>query len=304
MAEMPMPGGAPIPNPGPSTAYLADMQREYAAARVATQPTQPMIYLGTTNQPAAVDPVTGAPRPFTSFSEAPKLISIPDAMGQFEQLKLKQKKALARKLALAGLLGSPYQSETLDEFIDRTPLSEVQNAYGELLQAAAARYQAGQKMTPDEILNAHIEYNTAGGGMFEDAATAGGSGSPLAGQTVTTRSRSVDIFSRDDARGLARSVLRRELDRDPTEEEFEDFVAALQTKQKENPTTTTTRTTYDDMGNVASTNSTTRGGMTAAGIEEFATEQAQQNPGWAEWQAIGTYFPGVFPALAAGVPGA
>lgn len=304
MAEIPGTGGAPIPNPGPSTAYLQDLQNQYAGARAAVQgPSQPMVYLGADRVDS---PIRGAGASFRDPepSFTPRMSSLTQAMMDFEQLSSERKRKVAEKLAKAGLLGSPYKGESLKEYIARTPLSEVQNAYGDLLEAAAARYSAGQEVTPMQLLEQHIEYNTAAGSPFageSDGGGGGGEGSPYAGKTITRTDTARDIYSRDEAEGLARAILRRELDRDPTDEEYEDFVAALQTKQRENPTITTTSTTYDEYGSPSGTSSTSQGGVD---LERFAQNQAEDNPDWATWQAIGTFLPALFDELGAGVPGA
>lgn len=309
MAEIPDVGGAPIPNPGPSTAYLSQLQQQYAVARATTQPSEPMVYFG--KQANAVDPVTGAPRPFTGY-DRPNTKTIGGAMSNFEALSSEEKRKLAERLALAGMLtvgssGGPYKGESMKEFVSRANLVDVQNSYADLLQAAASRYSAGQEMTPDQLLDMHIEYNrdaaqAAGGipGWYGAPGEGGESGSPYANKTITTTNTQRDIYSRDEAEGLARAILRRELDRDPTNEEYEDFVAALQTKQRENPTITTTRTQYDENGSPMDSSSTTRGGVD---LEQFAQEQAEDNPDWATWQSIGTFLPALFEELGAGVPG-
>lgn len=310
MAEIPgVGGGAPIPNPGPSTAYLGQLTSQYAAQRAIAQPSEPLVYFGGRNRPA---PGSGASfrDPETIFTPDTRTIGV--AMSDFEAMTSAEKRKLAERLALAGMLtvgssGGPYKGETMKEFVSRANLVDVQNSYGDLLQAAASRYSAGQQMTPDELLDMHIEYNrdaaeAAGGipGWYGASGDGGESGSPYANKTVTTTNSQRDIYSADEARGLARAILRRELDRDPTDEEYEDFVSALQTKQRENPTVTTTRTRYDENGSPTNTSSTTRGGVD---LEQFAQDQAEDNPDWATWQAIGTFLPALFEELGSGVPG-
>jgi hypothetical protein len=292
-----IPGGAPVPG-STSTGYLGAVAAQMAAGRVA-QPSIPMVYMGTR---PILDPITGAPKPYT---EKPYAVSVNDMMLKFESMSDKRKRALAERLAKGGFFDqSPYKGETLSEFIARMTLADVQGAYGRLLESAAARYQAGQSISPDELLAMHIDYNSkasAGTGIFGTGEGPGGS--KVEHGPDKTTSTSVDIFSATDARGLARATLRRELGRDPTEAEYEDFVAALQAKQKANPSVTTTRYTYDKNGNVVDTSYKTTGGMTSYGLDEFAQSQAEQNPGWAEWQAAGQFFPGAMAVLGSAVPG-
>lgn len=301
-----------------STSMLNSLSQQYAAARAASpQPasSEPSVYLGMDSVHVIAPPERGnAPlfRERQGDVPVPQTKTLSQMMTDFDHWNIKRKQDMARKLALAGFLGSPYKGETLDEFVKRQDYISVEQGYAQLLQSASSRYAAGQKVSPNQLLNQYIDYNKSTG-LFAGSAGAGGAGgtgSPYANQTrtETNTSKSVDIWSPMDAKGLARATLQRELGRDPTQAEFEDFVAALQAKQRANPavTRTTNTTKYDKYGSPVNTNSssTTTGGLTAQGIDEFATEQAQANPGWAEWQAVGTYFPAVMQMLGAGVPGA
>lgn len=299
--------GAPIPGtPAPtSTGYLAGVSATMQAARAAIQPNIPMIWLGD-HKEIATNPATGAPRPYAEPFVVDRTVSITDLMMKFEGWSDKRKREMAKRLAQAGMFStSPYKDESLEEFVSRQTLGDVQAAYANLLESASARWQqAGQKITPDQLLDMHIQYNkmAAGNtGIFGDGDGPGGAEDNFTG-TKTQVNRSVDIFDADSAKGLARATLRRELDRDPTEEEFEDFVAALQTYSRQHPTINRVTQTYED-GELTGTNSVTRGGYTQAGVDELLTRQAQSTPGWAEWQAAGQFLPAALGMLGAGVTG-
>lgn len=274
-------------------------------ARAVTQPNQPVVFMGN----RSTEPLGGAAGRMTASrtQPGPVLRSVNDLLLEFEAMTVKEKKGVAMKMAKAGFFGRPNEGESLKQMVNDLTLNQVEGAYGQFLTDAAARYQNGQQITPDDLFELHREYNarTLGGG----AAGSQDSGSPYANATITRTdtTKSIDVFSAPDARGLTRAMLRRELDRDPTEEEFEDFVAALQTYTENHPTTTTSRTTtkYDEFGSPMDTDTTTtsRGGITSAGVEELLTRRAQAQPGWAEWQAVGTYFPALMQMLGAGVPG-
>lgn len=247
--------------------------------------------------------------------------AVPELMSEFDYFSTEKKKILAKQLFMAGFLSKPDAN-----------LMDLQQAYGNLLSTAASRYAAGQQVSPRKLLENNIRYNLAAAGVhvkgkFSDKTSAGWfqkllHGDPktsdlanaagaaakrapeldLSGKFTST-SRSVDIYSPDDARGLIRATLRRELDRDPTEQEFEEFVSTLQSAQRSHPAVTTTTQTTDKQGRVTNTNSVTRGGLGASGIQEIAQREAESNPGWAEWQAVGTYFPAILDALGSAVPG-
>jgi hypothetical protein len=137
--------------------------------------------------------------------------------------------------------------------------------------------------------------------------------------SATTSNVSRDIMDPNDAMALTRAMLQRELDRDPTKAEMEDFVAAVQAAQRSNPTRTTSSTTrtttasettnrrgrvIDSDSDVdTQTSSTSHSGITQAGIEDILLRRTRANPDWAEWQAVGTYAPALFQALGATVPG-
>lgn len=246
---------------------------------------------------------------------------IPSVMSEFEYFSTEKKKTLAKQLFMAGFLSKPDAN-----------LMDLQEAYGNLLASAASRYAQGQQITPRRLLENNIRYNLAAAGVhvkgkFSDknsngwfqkllgsdggssslahSAGAGATRDPeldLSG-TFTSKSKSVDIWSPTDARGLIRATLRRELDRDPTEVEFEEFVSTLQAAQRKHPATTTTTVTRNKDGDVTDQSSVTRGGLGSTGIQEIAQREAESNPHWAEWQAVGTFFPALMDALGSAVPG-
>lgn len=236
--------------------------------------------------------------------------TVDDLMSDFESMSVKQKKNIAKALAMAGYLGG---SGSLAERVEDTTLLDVTEAYAGLLAEASQRFANGQNITVDELLDMHIRYNMNASGMDFDgdfdlssvdklfSEATGQTGKP---RTETRVDKSVDIFSPEDARGMARQTLQAALGRDPSEDEYEDFIAALQTKARQNPTVTRTTTRYDAEGNVIGTNSVSRGGLGASAVEQFAQDQAEAAPDWAEWQAVGTYFPALMESLSSVVPGA
>lgn len=137
--------------------------------------------------------------------------------------------------------------------------------------------------------------------------------------SATTTDVSRDIMDPNDAMALTRAMLQRELDRDPTQAEMEDFISAVQAAQRSHPTRTTSTSTRDttmsqtknrrgriidsDSDVTTSSSSTTQSGITQAGIEDMMLRRVRANPDWAEWQAVGTYAPALFQALGSTVPG-
>lgn len=315
--------GASVPTLAPSAAVSGPrpqpsstgMLSNYLAPRPARDPNQLYVFMGYNEAQNAPEPGgaagwRGVAGPRTVRTD--DYMTITDALTAFEGWSDKKKRTLARRLALGGFFSdSPNQGETLNEFLSHQTLGDVSNAYLTLLTAAGSRYtQANIKVTPEQLLQQNIDFNRGnpGGGPFapDKDGGSGGTGSPYANKTIkhTDVSKSIDIYSPSDARWLIRQVLSDQLDREPTEDEFADFIDALQEEAREHPTTsrTTTRTKYDEFGSPmdTSTRTVSRGGFNP---NEFAVEYAQSQPGWAEWQAVGTYFPAAMAALGAGVPG-
>lgn len=225
-----------------------------------------------------------------------KQVPLSAMLTQFDGFTAKQKRDLAKRMVRAGLLPEPPSGMTIDEWVKKIPLSQVRATYANLLEDTAERNASGQPtLTPVELLNQQVEYykdNFAGGkvaGSEEDAFTG----------VKKDKSTHVDIYSPTEARGLIRNVLKAELGREPTEDEFEDFRASLNAEMEDNPSVQVTRTRYQE-GEAVSSSTRTRGGIDP---NEYATEWAQSQPGWAEWQAVGTYFPTVMNLLGSGVPG-
>lgn len=217
---------------------------------------------------------------------------------QFDQAPIKRKREMAEKLVRAGYLPPPAKGESMEDYLKRIPLATVRQAYAGLLEDTAQRNASGQpNLTPTDLLEQNIEYGKDFFKSLDGKGAGAGEDIPdLKKQTQT----SIDIYSPSQARGLIRNVLMQQLGREPTEDEFADFRDALNDEQRENPVTSTTRYAYDEYGRAVDSTTTSRGGIDEG---EYATQWAQSQPGWAEWQAVGTYFPTLLNALGTGVPG-
>jgi hypothetical protein len=216
---------------------------------------------------------------------------------EFDSYTVQQKRELAKDMIRAGLLPEPPQGMTIDEWVKKIPLSQVRSAYGALLEDTAERNASGQPtLTPVELLDQQIAYYKDN---FKGGKVAGAEGEEPFTGVKKDKSTHVDIYSPTEAKGLIRSVLKGELGREPTEDEFEDFRASLNAELEDNPAVSVTRTRYEE-GEVVGSRTRTSGGIDTG---EYATQWAQSQPGWAEWQAVGTYFPTVMNMLGSGVPG-
>lgn len=267
---------------------------------------------------------TGHPTsPVYTASTYDKKATVEDLVRKFERLDRKDQRALAFQLVLAGYTpGKAVKVEDAAEEARNMSLGEVADAYTNLLDVAAGRYAVGQKVTPDQILAREIAYRLPGKvewdgnlGSLSSALNEAGISTKatekeedLAG-TFTSTSRDVtrDIMDPNDAMALTRGMLQRELGRDPTKAEFEDFISTIQYAQRVNPTVGTNRLTQttDSEGRIIDTKSVTnvQQGIGAEGLADVALREARSNPSWAEWQAVGVYGPALEDALGATIRG-
>lgn len=298
-----------------------------------SDPLMAPVYLGMGLQGGGAADDTG--RGFGSSSpsiSAPSTTTIDALLTAFEEMGLREQRRLALLLTIGGFAGSVALEDAPAAARELT-LNETLNAYLELLDDAAGRYSRGQKITPEQLLEQNVAYRLPRsadwdgtyGGLRDILAendidvsgvddVGGTEQEDLSGTRTTTSTNtniSRDIMDPNDAMALTRALLQRELGRDPTKAEFEDFISAVQAAQRSNPTKTTTKqtstVTTNKKGRVTDSDTETRskttGGISQAGIEDILLRRARQNPDWAEWQAVGTYAPALFQALGATVPG-
>lgn len=96
--------------------------------------------------------------------------------------------------------------------------------------------------------------------------------------------KQTDLANPADARELIREVVRDQIGRAPTDEEYQAFLSVLTEAQQANPTVQTEQVTYQD-GEAVSTASTTQSGIGSAGLAGVARDQARQMPEYGAYQA-------------------
>jgi hypothetical protein len=302
------------------------MQAPAAAAPQSNDPLMAPIFLGT----ASASPADLTPGGFgsTGTTQVTNTSTINDLLEEFEKMERREQRRLALLLTIGGFAGSVSLEDAPEAARDLT-YGETLEAYNELLMDAAGRYSRGQKVTPETLLEQAVSYRLPKGSDWDgsfgdlqgilteldiDASGIVDEKEDLSGTHTTTSTNtsvSRDVMDPNDAMALTRAMLQRELGRDPTKGEFEDFIGAVQAAQRRSPTRTTTKSTNtvttDEDGRVidsdTSQTSNTKAGISQAGIEDLMLRRARQNPDWAEWQAVGTYAPALFQALGATVPG-
>lgn len=87
-----------------------------------------------------------------------------------------------------------------------------------------------------------------------------------------------------DARELIREVVRDQIGRAPTEEEYQAFLSVLNEAQQANPSVVTDVDTFVN-GEAVSTDTTTQSGIGSAGLAGIVRDQARQMPDYGAYQA-------------------
>ena len=108
-------------------------------------------------------------------------------------------------------------------------------------------------------------------------------------RTTTRTSTNQQLSSKLDAKAIASAAAKALLGREANEMESASLLTALNEYEKANPEVTTSTQEEDMYGTVLGGSSNTTGGVTAAGREQLAKEQAQANPEYGAYQAA-TYF--------------
>lgn len=331
----------PIPDAGATTNFSA-LKAKYGGtmpsagsgttAAAGMMPDEPLIYAGLKDVPA---PMVGTSdwtarewEQNATTTQVGRVVNLTKALRKFDKMTIVEQKRMLRLLALAGFAGA-IDIGDIDEAVAESSQLDARDAYKNLLSTASEYYMMqGLQVTPEDVLRSHIAYRLSGSGVkwngkfdvfdkglkpafksmgasIEEAFDLGPS-IPKE-WTETTTQTSTDFLNPADAKALTRGMLQQELGRDPTQGEYEDFLSAIMAAERENPITQKTTTHYDTSADgrpfIESQNTTTRGGIGAAGMDQLLTERAQEQPGWAEWQAMGTYAPALFAALGSAVPG-
>lgn len=235
-------------------------------------PEDPPVYWGQWND---VDPDTGDPVLGRKGIESIQDRTVPatDALMEFDRWNQAKVQAFIREAVRSGLLPKDadyFQAKTL---------------WQRLVQEAVDKTAAGQKMTPWDVMS------FAGGNP--DAAK---SGKP---RTITRTESRVDLTDPDTARSLVHDVLSDRLGRRANQEEVDDFVSALHSYEKANPTVSTTTSRYGREGRFKGSETVSQGGATSQGAQQVIQDEVEETPEYASYQAAGIYFPLLEQALGA-----
>lgn len=174
--------------------------------------------------------------------------------------------------------------------INVTTFDELVSAWGGLAERAALTYglsQGKNKVSVWDVMD-----------MYKSEAQAAGSFTNYENGTKTTTQRTVSDVSEGEAWSALQANLQQMLGRDPGDEEIRDFAYRMNRLAAENPSITETVTRYK-AGDAVSSESSTTGGFTSADMAQEAYDEAQNDPGYAEYQAASTYYNAMISALGA-----
>ena len=181
-------------------------------------------------------------------------------------------------------------------------MPQIQAAWQKMVDASVLFNQglkSGQKpWTPTDVLNSWSDNKgkfgtTTKDGWVYDVAT-GERLKYVGATTKTTKSTQLDLSSPEQVQAIAQSALQQALGRNPNAKELAQFKSTIAGYERAHPqVTTTTEQLKPDLAtgsvDVASSTSTSTGGVTDAERQALVTEQAQGTPEYHKYQSA-NYF--------------
>lgn len=162
-----------------------------------------------------------------------------------------------------------------------TNVDQAFNVWLDSIKTSNALLQTGKKMSPWDILD--IKTGTAQGTV----------GAP---KTTTDKNTTVQHASAADIDAATRSVFQEQLGRDPSKTELNRYRGIAFREEARNPTTQTVTTTVDANGNRVSESSSV-GGLSAAGLNDHLLQNASEDPEHGALQAATYYFNALHDAI-------
>lgn len=145
------------------------------------------------------------------------------------------------------------------------------------VEASANFWQVGQRVTPwDAARIRATRYGLDG----DD----GQAGDDLFTGRKRSTQRQVNLSNPQEARQLIYEVLRDQIGRGPTEDEYAAFLKVIREAEEANPATVTTDVDYEN-GEVVNTSAVVNEGIGEEGLQYLIEEQARTLPEWGAYQA-------------------
>jgi len=174
--------------------------------------------------------------------------------------------------------------------INVTSFDQLNEVWGGLVNRASMVYSMSEgknKVTPWDVLD-----------MYKAEAKAADNYINYESGTRVSTSKSIAHITEGEAWSSLQSTLSKMLGHDPSDQEVRDFTYRMNQLAAKNPAISKTISQYK-AGDITSSSTTTEGGFAGADVAQAAYEQAQNDPGYAEFQAGSTYYNAALSALGA-----
>lgn len=231
----------------------------------------------------------GLARQFTSTIQPHAPLYAKGAEQQIRNMSVENLARLQGQLAEAGLIGPETRFRV--GIPDDTTLAAYKKLLGVANNYAVDTDQALSmlKNTPS-LMGGKVSVDKDG-----NLVEAGAAQYDTTGKRVDTTTTNVTAL---DAEQIANRAYQDALGSNATPKQRKALRAALQAYADAHPQVSTTNSTYDpDTGRELTSNTSTTGGVDAAGLGQIAQDQAQAAPDYAEVQAATTYFNALSGAL-------
>lgn len=242
--------------------------------------------------------LTGAYGP-ENMARLPSYMSKSEANSFIDNLSGKQLADLQAKMIYGGLIK------------ENDGLLEMRNVWKRLVDASYGLTQAGQKISPMDVLDSYLNKGPLGGKGGLGALAAGGASvwqtqyrggrkflvNSQTGEVKyegprfeTTYQKSIDLTDPTTAKAIATSVFQQLMHRDPGAGELAGYGNALRSAEEQSPVVSQQTTEYDmNTGEPIGTTTQTTGGLSADARQYMAEQRIKKTKEYASTQAATTY---------------
>lgn len=286
---MPSRGGGTPPPPGLQGFLPPGYRNGGGGQQQSLSGLQGEVYMGSYRAPSVSSQTRkniiegGGTPPPRDFRKRDRIMTANEAYLQFFQWGRKKQQDFIAQATLSGLI---QQGEGL---------LEASRAWKTLVTEAAIYNDAGQKISPWDIMSTYVSAHGGAGawvlqGDFE-VNTATGERRYVGPQFKTTTDSRVDLTDPATAQAIATQVFQQAMGRNPGKGELEAFASALRKAEKAHPLVSTTTTEFDmTTGEAIGRDTTTSGGMTAEARAMIGQNQAKKDSEYGAYQAATTYY--------------
>jgi hypothetical protein len=174
-------------------------------------------------------------------------------------------------------------------------VTEAMDVWDDLLQTAIGLSKStGRQWSPWDVLESYnrkpgsLGTSRQGDWLIDNAS--GERVKYVGPKTKTTTGRSIDLSSPEEVQALTQQVLTQMIGRAPTDKELAQFKTAMNAYERDNPEVTTTTETYNDMGEVVSTDQVRSGGASEAALAGIVQKDVKDTKEYGKYQGGTTLF--------------